>query len=299
MELHISESAEQKVGKSILISGSARSGTTILGKLIHSLDRVEYLFEPPLLFSLMAMIRDIPPHQWKLLFETYLYEDFFINALSGRSINCNRNDDSSIYHVKSNVLIEERLSRSISKVDAEAFASGYTIAWKMPDIVPFLPKLQEYYPDLKILIMKREAVGTINSLLAKKWFADESRDRNLIWPYRLHRGFQVPYWVSDDRVDSWVEMNEIDRCAYYYIRVNEDVEKIHNKIEIDYGRLLSDPLSVMMELSEKLGLVFGEKTREIISQVHPTTPPRDTSIVEKISPALRERIRFYSSQCVS
>ena len=37
------------IGKSILIGGCGRSGTTILGKLIGSLEGIEYYFEPAFL----------------------------------------------------------------------------------------------------------------------------------------------------------------------------------------------------------------------------------------------------------
>ena len=39
--------------KMVIIGGSARSGTTIIGKLIHSLKNIEYQFEPPMLVSLL------------------------------------------------------------------------------------------------------------------------------------------------------------------------------------------------------------------------------------------------------
>jgi len=53
MNLQISNIASDKVNSSILISGVARSGTTIVGKLISSFDGVEYSFEPPMMFTLI------------------------------------------------------------------------------------------------------------------------------------------------------------------------------------------------------------------------------------------------------
>ena len=77
----------EKCNKAVLISGSARSGTTILAKILHSFKNVELAFEPPVLYSLFALLPELEEKQWRLLYETHLYEEFFRDALSGRAIN--------------------------------------------------------------------------------------------------------------------------------------------------------------------------------------------------------------------
>lgn len=295
MNLHLSALVSKKINNSILISGSARSGTTIIGKIIHSFEGVEYAFEPPLLFTLFSMIETFPQDEWMLLFESYLYEDFFINAVAGRSINCNRRDDSSIYNVKDHQEIEKRLSKSLSKNEAEEKGKHKVISFKMPDIVPYLLRFQQYYPDIKIVIMKRECISTINSLVAKKWFAEENSQQNFIWPFRMHNGSQIPYWVRAEDDDAWSKMSELDKCAYYYIRVNEDIPKIRNGLVVNYHKLLSDPLGTSEKLATELNLKFGKKTKEIVDQVKPTNRKRDVNIIDRISPELREKVKYYSS----
>ena len=61
-----------KVRQSILITGSARSGTSIFGKMLGSLERVEYFFEPPTLFALFATLNDLPGREARFLFDTFL-----------------------------------------------------------------------------------------------------------------------------------------------------------------------------------------------------------------------------------
>jgi hypothetical protein len=295
MKLQLSKTAQDKVNKSVLVSGSARSGTTIIGKILHSFKDVEYAFEPEMLFSLLALIDNLPRQEWKLLFESYLYEDFFINAIAGRSINCNQNDDSSIYNVKDVQDINSRLVKSYGKIEAEENGKSKLLAYKLPDVLPYLQKLQSYYPEIRIVIMKRKASETLNSLMAKKWFADDNSENNMIWPFHLHHSCKIPYWVRENDSDAWVTMTELDRCAYYYIRLNEDVDKIKNRIEISYEKLLSDPLKTTENLATALNLEFGEKTREIIEQVKPTVKKRDSEIIGKISAKLKEEVLFYSS----
>jgi len=41
------------------VTGSARSGTTLVGKILSTLKGVEYGFEPELLYSLLPLIKKI------------------------------------------------------------------------------------------------------------------------------------------------------------------------------------------------------------------------------------------------
>ncbi len=295
MNLNISELAFKKVANAILVSGSARSGTTILGKAIHSFKNVEYAFEPPMMYGMLPLIEQLPACQWKLLYETFLYEEFFINALSGRSINCNYSDDSSIYNVKDVKEIDGRLNKSIGKAEAESMAEDYTIAFKMPDITPYLPRLVEYYPGTQVVIMKRGAVETINSLLQKDWFSDGNISNSPIWPFRVRGGRKIPFWVKEDDDDYWLQLNVLDRCAYYYIRVSEDLGRMPGRIEVEYEKLLADPAVTIQSLADRLGLQFGEKTNEIVQSIKPTNKSRDMGLMDKITPSLAERVRFYSN----
>lgn len=267
-----------------------------MGMLIHSFDGVEYAFEPPVLVSLMPLIGRMDEATWKLLYETYLYEDFFIGAISGRGINTNVIDDSSIYKVKTIEEIDVRLGHSMRKTEAEALAVSRTIAFKMPNIVPFLPKLLDYYPGTRVLIMKREAVGTINSLIEKRWFSDANLNANMNWPYRIFQDTQIPYWVKDGDDEKWVAMSEVDRCAYYYIRVNEDVELIPGRVEVKYNDFLGDPQGTAQRLADAFKLRFGAKTAEILASVAHIKKDRDMGIMSKISPSLADRVAYYSSQ---
>ncbi len=113
--LELDPATKAVIESAVVITGGGRSGTTILGKLIHTFRNVEYAFEPPMLVALFALLDQLPEPTWKFLYEAYLAEEFLSNALAGRTINTNRVDDSSIHAVKSEVEIEERLSRSWSK----------------------------------------------------------------------------------------------------------------------------------------------------------------------------------------
>jgi len=288
--------AYDKCNDGIVISGSARSGTTIVGNIIHSFKNVEYAFEPPLLYSLLPLISELNEDHWKLLYETYLYEEFLMSAISGRGINCNRMDDSSIYKVKSEKLINERLSKSLRKIDGEKLAQKSRIVYKMPDVVPFLCRLKEYYPGTTVLIVLRKATYVFNSLLEKGWFSDKMlKEENLIWPYRCLNGIRIPFWVTSGDDKSWCEMDELHRIAYYYISVHSPVEKIPNCITVKYDDLIENPLNTAKLMAEKLKLNFGDKTFEILDTVKRTQKNRHMAILDKLNPQVRKQVERYSS----
>ena len=288
MNLSISQSAKNKVDNAILISGSARSGTTIMGKVVHSMEGVEYSFEPPVLCTLIPLIKSLKKSEWKLLYETYLYEEFFINPICGRNINCNVSDNSSIYKVKADKDITSRLDRSISKNSAEKIGNDKIIAYKMPDITPFLSRMIDYYPDTRLILMRRGAIETINSILQKGWFSDSGLSTNMIWPFLTTESVHVPYWVNERDVDLWLSMDEINRCAYYYIRVNQLVPD--NAIVVNYENLVSQPLKVVRDLANLLELNFGSKTSDIVSSIRPIRRELNTDVLDLISPHLKEEI---------
>lgn len=293
---HLPSEITQKCSEAIFISGSARSGTTIMGKIVHSFKNVEYRFEPPLLFPLFALLPVMKERRWRLLFENYLYNEILVESLTGRSINCNREDDSSIYKVKAEKEINERLTRSFPRLEIENRILDHTIALKMPDIVHYLPKYRRYYPKARIVIMLRKAGEVILSILKKGWFTDEALQyQNSNWPNRLWNGKRIPFWVELGFEASWDQMDEVNRAAYYYLQSNRAVSKISDAILIKYDDLVENPEKVVSQLSEKLNVPYGEKTKEILDTIERRSPKGNNRLPEGITKEIEEEAKHYSS----
>ena len=294
--LHLSSEAALFAKSAVLICGTARSGTTLVGNIIHSMKSVEYAYEPPTLVLLLALINNINEHNWKLLYEAYLYEEFFLNALAGRAINCNTTDDSSIYKVKPTAEIESRLRTHASKQLLQQRSLGSIIAFKIPS-PHLIPKLKEYYPSMRVVVVTRDAIDTINSLIAKKWFSKEAEKFDLIWPFSIIDGIHIPYFVKVCDQKDWIAMSELDRAAYYYIRSCEYESSIDGKIEVNYSVLMQNPLNEVERIAELLGLKFGEMTHSIIGGIARKDIPRNSQILSGIRGDLREKVLYHSSQC--
>lgn len=275
------------IDSAVVVTGGGRSGTTILGKLIHTFQNVEYAFEPPMLVALFALLDQLPPPIWKFLYEAYLAEEFLSNALAGRIINTNRGDDSSIHAVKSVAEIEERLSRSWSKREIMEQVGKKTLAYKLPNIVPFLQPLMAYYPDSRIIIIRRGAAECIHSLLLKSWFRNDGAQAATAWPFRQVSKWRVPYWVRPGEEEMWCALSELDRCAYYYVLMSQAPPPGKRVMHLRYSDLVTQPASTSRRLAEWLGVEEGVRTQEVLAGIRPTGKPIDSSIIQKISPQFR------------
>ena len=160
----------------------------------------------------------------------------------------------------------------------------------MPDIVPFLPKLKDYYPSSKFILMQRNIVEVINSVMLKGWFKRENDSLNLVWPFTLINNTRVPFWVEKDDQELWTELNEVDRCAYYMIRMGI-LSKNIDCFKLNYHQLLEKPVDVAEQLAQYLETGFGNKTHEVLETVKPTKKDCDLTILESVSIEFRNKIK--------
>lgn len=260
------EFMQLKTQQSVLITGSARSGTSIFGKLVGSLDAAEYFFEPPLLISLFSILDDLPKSHAKFLFESYTYEELLVGALSGRSINLREQDDSSIYHTKSTDEIAKRLEGPARKSDLDT--SSTICVFKVPNFVYKVKSILHALDLQRSLISIREPYSTISSLMRKEWFSDRSlKMGNIIWPNNFSKDIPVPHWVQERYFDEWGCMNDADRAALYYITQTETPKMMGYSLVFDYEQMNAAPRKLAETVAARLGLEFGPNTETIAKKV--------------------------------
>lgn len=257
--------------KMIIIGGSARSGTTIMGKLINSLDKTEYMFEPPMLESLLLKKDELKNESLKELLQFYFFDNFLLDALAGRNINLNTNDDSCILHVKSEEDIKNRQNKSFSRVELEELVLSTTFSFKLPEIVFFIDVINELFPQNKKILMHRNPNDVINSIVQKKWFSNEYLNVNhssQIFAIEIIDNIKVPYWVKETDKQFWVNTTELNRCAYYYKRISEEIlNNASNSIIVDYGKFIKSPDELFKKIVDSLSFEYGEKTQEVLNTV--------------------------------
>lgn len=302
---YLRKTVTEAVSKSILITGVARSGTTMMGTLVHSLRNVEFSYEPPFLFSHIPLIYQMPPGQWCLLYETYLFEDFLMEALGGRRLNFNEHDDSCIYRAKDSGEIEARLSGSHRRKALLPLAVGRRIAYKMPDMLPFLDRLHAYYPGMNIIVMFRSPESVAASLLGKGWFSDEGLSEDpMVWPSKVERFPLVPFWVPDQDIELWRGMSEVERCYYYYalmyehalVNAHPEPKGREDLLIVDYDSFTKHPRKEFDHLVARIGCEFGQKTDELLGSVRDAGKAPESTLTE-VDARLRQRVLEVAEKC--
>lgn len=273
MSLYMHDSARQAVNRSIFIGGNARSGTSILGKIIYSMAGVEYAFEPPVLFALLPQIQSLSKDQFQSVFEAYCFEELLLGAISGRALNFNRNDDSCVFIAKSEEEVAKRLETAWTKSKQMEESNQYRLCIKMPDMGAPLELLANYYPEMKIVTTWREANPVIDSILRKNWYSNKNlQEKTLIWPSQSTDGILIPYWVEQERVKDWLGWSELERAGYYYITITSALAKVPKALSFSYSRMIENPKHEVEALANRLNLRLTDKTREILKTVEAKSP---------------------------
>lgn len=264
----INQDYEDIIDKGIFVSGSARSGTTIIGKLISTLSNVEYFYEPSM--PVPIMLNNGIKNSKKLL-EIYLVENLLIESLTGRNFNFNENDDSCIFNSKSKKEIDEVISKTYLRKELEDKYLKTVFSMKIPDLIFFLRDLRFLYPNTNYVLMHRNPNDVINSLKRKGWFSSKNLQKiNLTpkYPKKIIDNIKIPFWVKQEDEDFWLITDEINRCAYYYKRISEEaLENAGSSIIINYEEFIEKPNEIFGDVVKLLGLKFGEKTEETLSTV--------------------------------
>jgi hypothetical protein len=283
------EAGKQVCNNAILITGNGRSGTTIVGKLIHSMRKIEYVFEPPTLIALLPLARKFDRDDFRVLFETYCYDELLMGQITGRAFNFNRNDDSCIYLTKSNAEIERRLKTAWSKSSAVSAAADSRLLIKLPDVTVCLAALRQLYPSMTFIVTVRDPNSVIQSVLRKGWFKNETLERmDIVWPTQTP-GFTTPFWVAPEDIDNWRKWPELERAGYYYIRIANGATAVEGVINVVYEQLVSTPDALVRDLAVRLGLEFGELTPRLISETY-ARPEFTNDWVAQLSSGMREKV---------
>lgn len=281
MHYQLNAGISESVGRTLFISGARRTGTSMMANLVHSAREVELVFEPPLLRALIPLIDRVDENDWRLLFEAYLFEDFLMDALAGRRMNFNENDDSCIYNVKSKEDIAQRLSASHRNQTTFPIAYKRQIALKLPDMIPYLPRIREIYPETNFLIMLRAPHDVITSILRLRWFTDERlRDISGEWPRLPERAVAVPHWIAEIDAGRWEAMSPIERCCFYYDAIHSAISNDLAGQIVCYDDFIRAPVRQFERIMEAFDLKPGELTKERLQRVHGPNHNQPTTLGE-------------------
>jgi hypothetical protein len=277
--LGITANQRALVDDTIFITGAPRSGTTLLGKILGTLQGLEYQFEPTtfyLVLSLYAMGR-ISKEAADALLHVHLYEDLLLEAVHGRRANLRPTDDSLLLNAVSWQELHDRWRTVSNRADAVSRIRerGHRLAIKMPNIMDTLPLLWETFPRSQVVLIARDGRDVVRSVVKRGWVRRESLAEEL-WPYRdAGDAVRTPYWVEDAVAPAWAGMSEATRACYMWRRHADfarEFLRAHEKARerfhlVRYEDLIARPRDTTEALSRFLGRPFTRFTESRLLDV--------------------------------
>ena len=250
----------------IFMTGVARSGTTLLGQLVGSLDGIEYEFEPWLLSQLPVLVsrNHISKEAAKVLLEGYLQE-LLIYRMLGRQLNARPSDDSRFWLYMSNDELVRRWRDIKNRDDArqEVLDKGIRLAVKVPDMLEFYDFILYAFPMCKIISVVRNGFDVARSMTRKRWFDDAVLQHYEVGGLKCvtQGGSLVPWWVPDDLVSQFLSWQSPTRALFTWrhlveLELKQEKNKtlsMDNFLRIKYEDLVSSPDLVLKRVESFIG----------------------------------------------
>jgi hypothetical protein len=265
---------EKLLDGAILLTGAPRSGTTLLGKLVSTLQGVEYHFEPPTFYMLSASSAssELAHDKACRLLRTYMVEDLLLESAQGRALNFRPCDDSQVFNRLSWKEVNNRWSCVANRKDAIEFciANDLRLCIKSPNVMNATAVFERSVSNAKIVVIQRNGSDVVRSIVAKGWLDDVSLQTEL-WPYIAKKAnINIPYWVPDEFLDKWQTMSPIARCALMWSVHTDFITELvdqRNIYTVKYEDLTLDPRHKMKEIAEFTGRSFTQMTESLFQHV--------------------------------
>lgn len=259
--------------KTLLLAGSARSGSSILYRLLASHERVEAQYEPRPLYDLVGYIDQIEGKPFKYLWDSYLRFEVGAQNLAGRALNLNEADVSSAHFFITRTEIERRLAQSIGEKELLQNLNDITLLVKLVGVVPKIAALQRVV-ELNWVWIGRHPAAILASLMSKGWFSDEMVFSGQ-FPATFYGNLPGPFWLDTQHVENFFSRSELDRCVLYITAMQNLESAPGADLMVDYSRLCNKPANVLSAIEARLKLKTGPMTEHVVESL---SPPRTHSL---------------------
>ena len=262
----------------LIITGVGRSGTTILGKLIASMDPVYYLFEP----AIMKYAHNLPPE----IFKALLFEDYFLPLIQGRG-NMNPADWSFQGNHMSEKQIEHAWSLS-RREDAIKFIKEKKPLFviKMPEYQHRIGSMFDTFTGLRCIDIIRNGHDVISSTVKRGWYTDEYCNTQMIDYLYSDRMCNIPMFLSKKAGKRWPGMDQATRAACVWRCLTQrsiDNAKMYGGryMVVKYERFKEAPRAIAFELCFGYGVELTPLADKHIQSVK-AFKPKETCITHDI-----------------
>jgi len=262
--------------KIVFIIGVARSGTTIIGKIIGSFSDTHYSYEPSSCKFILPLIqkKHLDYEQGSILFKAVLFEDFFLQTLHGRNVNFNKRDDSYIGNYSDIEEVKSRWEKYKRRIDVvnDLEKNNYNFVIKIPDIQPNLDLINEMFDNVKFIHIIRDGNDVISSSIRRDFYSEDFlNNRSSNWGDK-YNDLKIPWFIDKKEFENFYKWNRHTRIAYIWRTLTEKGLEFTKKnpksvIEFKLEDFIQKPESYVEKLEKFVGEIRTKITQRHIASI--------------------------------
>tara|TARA_A100001015_G_C14936632_1_gene690764 strand:- start:431 stop:1375 length:945 start_codon:yes stop_codon:yes gene_type:complete len=268
--------ADKKLRETLIIIGATRSGTTLVENVVSSFKFVECFDEPPMIYALLSQSNFLDRDMLNFLFKSYIFEERLMMSVSGRNLNLNKKDQSSIYKSKNINDIKKRLNKSHRRISTLKNIDKYIASFKIVDVGKNIIELKKIFSQSKFILVLRKPLSVINSIINRGWYSNNQiKSISGIsgkWIFKNNKNINYPHWLPSRLHSSFLKMKEVDRCALYYLFEYENFLKLikndkKNLIIFDYDDFILNPKKITNYINLKTNTNPSHETDLLLKKI--------------------------------
>lgn len=272
---------EYALNRPVMVSGIFRSGTTILIKLIGTMENVEVSFEPAIVRYIDYAISetDFEIEQETIMMDilkVYFAHEIMLNFHQGRGYNIKPNEYSNIHQFKSFNEVIQRMKLVSGNNEAISIMKKKRsrLAFKNVSTYNIQPCLVEKFLGIDIIEIIRDLFSVASSIKVIGWYSDNEIKNN--HEYMIHYPFiygtTLPYFLEHIRYEDFVKYNENTRIIKVLnclcsLREKAQEGIITHLYKIKYEELIENPKLEVKKICGLTGLKPTKKTEEMIDTI--------------------------------
>jgi hypothetical protein len=281
-----------------VITGTCRSGKTLLGNILATCPSVEYADEPwtAMLLPMAAKTGKIERalvNGWLGAFVSELFNDLVLM----RQANFRPNDLSSIWTKKTPSEILQRLIGLSSRVDVSRFAklNNLSLVMTLSECGSFVDVIKESILNAQFIHVVRNGFHVGFDVAEKRWLSDEQLKHPLnaqLYVQFEHQQttFYLPWWVDIGDESYFLQLTEYERALYYWLSLIGKTPSGQGETTmhvVRYSELVSTPRVVLDRIFKEFKLFDGPMTESEIAQISLRSQPGpnvgiDQGLVERV-----------------
>jgi hypothetical protein len=259
----------------VVITGVARSGTTLFGKIIGSFSNTFYIFEPPTFRLIPPLIQKgyLKEKQGSELLKAILFDELYLQIIHGRYINFNEKDDSYIGHYINPDQIKQRWEKYRRRKDVieDLENNNYLFVLKIPNIQPSLDILNTLFNNIKFVHCIRDGNNIVSSSIRRDFFTEDYlNNRNIEWSNEFDK-IKIPWFINQRDYSSFLKWNQYTRSAYIWRILTEMglgyTNKNKNVFEFKFEDFIKNPEPFVGKIEKFVGKKETDITKKHIDSI--------------------------------